>query len=57
MGKGSAWSDEVAYEHDLVQAAFTVSDDEPAAADTLVLTAASRAAGLDYAWDSMEAKP
>ena len=51
MGKGSAWSDEVAYEHDLVQAAFTVSDDEPAAADTLVLTAASRAAGLDYAWD------
>lgn len=51
MGKGSAWSDEVAYEHDLVQAAFTVSDDEPAAADTLVLTAASRADGLDYAWD------
>lgn len=51
MGKGSAWSDEVAYEHDLVQAAFTVSDDELAAADTLVLTAASRAAGLDYAWD------
>ena len=34
-----------------MQAAFTVSDDEPAAADTLVLTAASRAAGLDYAWD------
>lgn len=51
MGKGSAWSDEVVYEHDLVQAAFTVSDDEPAAADTLVLTAASRADGLDYAWD------
>ena len=51
MGKGSAWSDEVVYRHDLVQAAFTVSDDEPAAADTLVLTAASRADGLDYAWD------
>lgn len=51
MGKGSVWSDEVAYEHDLVQAAFTVSDDELAATDTLVLTAASRAAGLDYAWD------
>lgn len=50
MGKGSAWSDEVVYRHDLVQAAFTVSDDEPAAADTLVLTAASRADGLDYAW-------
>ena len=39
------------YRHDLVQAAFTVSDDELAAADTLVLTAASRADGLDYAWD------
>lgn len=51
MGKGSAWSDEVVYRHDLVQAAFTVSDDELAAADTLVLTAASRADGLDYAWD------
>lgn len=51
MGKGSAWSDEVVYRHDLVQAAFTVSDDEPAAADTLVLTAVSRADGLDYAWD------
>ncbi len=51
MGKGSAWSDEVVYRHDLVQAAFTVSDDELAAADTLVLTAASRAEGLDYAWD------
>lgn len=50
MGKGSAWSDEVVYRHDLVQAAFTVSDDELAAADTLVLTAASRADGLDYAW-------
>ena len=32
MGKGSAWSDEVVYRHDLVQAAFTVSDDELAAA-------------------------
>ena len=51
MGKGSAWSDEVVYRHDLVQSAFTVSDDELAAADTLVLTAASRADGLDYAWD------
>lgn len=51
MGKGSAWSDEVVYRHDLVQAAFTVSDDELAAADTLVLTAASRADRLDYAWD------
>lgn len=51
MGKGSAWSDEVVYRHDLVQAAFTVSNDELAAADTLVLTAASRADGLDYAWD------
>lgn len=51
MGKGSAWSDEVVYRHDLVQAAFTVSDDELAAADTLVLTAASRADGLDYAWN------
>lgn len=51
MGKGSAWSDEVVYRHDLVQAAFTVSDDELAAADTLVLTAAFRADGLDYAWD------
>ena len=51
MGKGSAWSDEVVYRHDLVQAAFTVSDDELAAADTLVLTAASRADGLDYGWD------
>ena len=51
MGKGSAWSDEVVYRHDLVQAAFTVSDDELAAADTVVLTAASRADGLDYAWD------
>lgn len=51
MGKSSAWSDEVVYRHDLVQAAFTVSDDELAAADTLVLTAASRADGLDYAWD------
>lgn len=50
MGKGSAWSDEVVYRHDLVQAAFTVSNDELAAADTLVLTAASRADGLDYAW-------
>ena len=28
MGKGSAWSDEVVYRHDLVQSAFTVSDDE-----------------------------
>lgn len=51
MGKGSAWPDEVVYRHDLVQAAFAVSDDELAAADTLVLTAASRADGLDYAWD------
>ena len=51
MGKGSVWSEELVYEHRLMQAAFAVSDDEPAAADTLVLTAAPRADGLDYAWD------
>lgn len=51
MGKGSVWSEELVYEHRLMQAAFAVSDDESAAADTLVLTAAPRADGLDYAWD------
>ena len=51
MGKGSVWSEELVYEHRLMQAAFAVSDDEPAAADTLVLTAAPRANGLDYTWD------
>lgn len=51
MGKGSVWSEELVYEHNFMQAAFSVSDIELSAADTLVLTAAPHAGKFDYTWD------
>ena len=51
MGKGSAWSDELVYEHDMLQADFSLSDLELSSADTLVVTAAAQDKELDYVWN------
>lgn len=51
MGKGSAWSEEVIYKHDITTPDFSLSDNELGVCDTMTVTASRQNANYEYQWN------
>ena len=51
MHRGSAWSDELIYEHDFMKASFTLSDETVAPNDTLIISTSPLSDAYARTWD------
>ena len=51
MHRGSAWSDELVYEHDFMKASFTLSDESVAPNDTLIISTSPLSDAFTRTWN------